>query len=154
LTRKIAGDEKVTTARAELGMPLVTASVLQPEVEEVVLASEEQLEKDYMEALKFNEEFVGLVIAEDNSEFPIDPVPLGVNGKMIYLKRGVEYDVPRKYIECLCQPIARIKTKQAKNNLNEDVTDIESTKSFQFPFRITHDANPKSKQWLTALLRR
>lgn len=142
-----------TSATAKLNN-LVTGAVLMPDQEDVVLATEAELNMAYAEALRFNEEPVTIRIHEDQSEHPIDPVPLSVNGKQIFLKRGVDYTIPRKFVECLMNPLAHIKTKQKKNNLGEDETEIESTKAYQFPFSIVEDQNPKGRAWLTQLRNR
>jgi len=147
-------EPKVSSAVADKDH-LVTSSMLElPTDEAIVLANEAAAKKDYLAQLKFNEEPVGIVIAEDSSEFPIDPVPLGVNGKTLYLKRGQEYTIPRKFVESLCSPVTRVSTKRTLNNLGEDATQLEQTRSFQFPFRITHDPSPHAKTWFNSLMQR
>lgn len=148
-------DTRVTSAVADKDH-LVDATILTPETPDVVLADAEiAREQNYLDELKFNEEIVTLTIAEDtNTEFPIDPVPLAVQGKQIFVKRGEPTQVPRKYIECLCNPTIRVKTKQTKNNLGEDATTLERSRSLQFPFSVTDDKNPRGKTWLRALLTR
>lgn len=144
---------KETSAIPELGK-LVTPTILEPEVEDVVLATNEELEKSYMEALKFNEEPVTIVIHEDTSEHPIDPVVLAVNGKSIYLKRGEEYTIPRKFVECLCNPMAHVSTKVIRRENGEEASEIKSTRAFQFPFSVVKDENPNGRKWLKALMAR
>lgn len=148
--------EQVTTSAIASLDSLVTSQILTPEVADVVLADAAiSADSSYLDELKFNEERVVLTIAEDtNSEYPIDPVPLAVNGKQIFVKRGEPTPVPRKYIECLCNPTLRVKTKRIKNNLGEDATVLERTRSLAFPFSVTEDMNPRGKLWLRALLTR
>jgi hypothetical protein len=142
----------VTSATADKDH-LVTASSLMPDQEDIVLSAQ-HLEKAYLDELKFNEEKVEITISEDtNSEYPIDPVALSVNGKQIFIKRGVATVIPRKFVECLCNPTVRVKTKQTKNNLGEDATTLERSRSLQFPFQLS-DPNPKGKEWLRRLLSR
>lgn len=131
---------------------LVTSAILRPETEDVVLASAD-LDKQYAADLKFNEEIVEITIAEDNSEFPVDPVYMGCNGKEVYVRRGVPTKIKRKFVESLCSPLIRVNTKQTKNNLGEDATEIEQRRSLQYPFQIS-DPNPRGKEWLRRLMTR
>ena len=147
----LAARETSTSAIADKDH-IVTSEILRPDTEDVVLSAAD-LKKDYLDLLRFNEEVVELTIAEDTSEFPIDPVYLACNGKEMYVKRGVPTPVARKFVECLCNPLIRVNTKQTKNNLGEDATEIEQRRSLQFPFQVS-DPNPKGKEWLRALLRR
>lgn len=149
-TDDLAEREHVTSAVADKDH-LVTPQLLMPETEDVVLAG--NLEKDYLAQLAFNEELVEITIAEDSSEFPIDPVPLSVNGQQKHIKRGVPTVIPRKFVESLCSPTIRVATKNSKNQLGEDATTLEQTRSLQFPFSLV-DKNPKGKEWLRQLLRR
>lgn len=135
----------------EFGMPNVTSRILTPQVEEVVLAGD--IDKSYLKQLAFNEEIVEITIAEDASEFPIDPVPMACNGKQIFVKRGEATNIPRKFVECLCNPLIRVATKKVKNNLDEDATILQQTRSFQYPFSLI-DRNPLGKVWLKSLLSR
>jgi hypothetical protein len=148
----LAERDVVTSALADKDH-LVTASSLMPDQEDIVLSAD-HIEKAYLDELRFNEEKVEITIAEDTgSEFPIDPVAMSVNGKQIFVKRGVPTVIQRKFVECLCNPTVRVKTRQTKNNLGEDATTLERTRSLQFPFQLS-DPNPKGKVWLRNLLNR
>jgi len=149
-TEDLAERTQTTSAVAEIDH-LVTSQILQPETEEVVLAGD--IDRDYTEQLKFNEEIVEITIAQDTSEFPRDPVPVSCNGKQVFIKRGVPTKIKRKFVECLCSPLVRVTTKQRKNNLGEDVTELNQHRSLEFPFQLQDD-NPKGKEWLRQLLTR
>ena len=150
-TDDLAEREHTTSAEAKIGH-LVTSAILRPEVDDVVLAGED-IDAEYLATLKFNEEIVELTIAEDSSEFPIDPVSMSVQGKQIFVYRGVPTKVQRKYIECITNPLLRVKTRKVVNNLGEDATVLDQTRSLQFPFQL-NDPNPKGRAWLRALLTR
>jgi len=150
-------ERDVTTSKTASLDHLVGASDLQLETaESVVLASDADTDVAYLAELKFNEEPVEITIAEDSSEFPIDPVALSNNGKQIYVKRGEATRIPRKFVECLCNPVMRVRTKQVKNNMGEDATVLERTRSLQFPFQLNevNGATPKTRAWLRSLLTR
>lgn len=151
-TRDLAPAEIKTSAVADKDH-LVTSRVLLPATEDVVLSSSEQLDRDYLNELKFNEEIVEITIAEDTSEHPIDPVFVSCQGKERFIYRGVPTKIQRKFVECLCSPMVRINTKQTKNNLGEDATTLEQTRARQFPFQLS-DPNPRGKDWLRGLLTR
>jgi hypothetical protein len=153
-TDDLRDPELINSATASLNH-LVDSTVLRPETddEDVVLASPADLKKSYMADLQFNEEIVEITIAEDNSEFPVDPVWVSCNGKEKFIYRGEPTKIARKFVECLCNPLVRVSTKQKKNNLGEDETDIVQSRSLQYPFQII-DPNPKGKAWLRALMRR
>lgn len=133
---------------------LVDSTILRPAVDEedVVLVAG-GLKKEYLARLAFNEEIVEITIAEDNSEFPVDPVWVSCNGKEKFIYRGEPTKIARKFIECLCNPLVRVNTKQKKNNLGEDETEIVQSRSLQYPFQIV-DPNPAGRAWLRALMRR
>lgn len=150
----LAPQETSTSAEAKIGR-LVTPEVLRPEVEDVVLASPADTDAAYLEELKFSETLVELTISEDSSEFPIDPVPMSVNGKQIFVKRMQPTLVKRKYVECLTNPVLRVKTKKIKNNLDEDATVLEQTRSLQYPFSVTFpNPHKRDREWLRGLLTR
>ncbi len=148
-------DETLTNSATASINHLVTSEILRPEKddEDVVLASPEDMKKSYMSDLAFNEEIVEITIAEDNSEFPVDPVWVSCNGREKFIYRGEPTKIQRKFVECLCNPMVRISTKQKKNSLGEDETEIQQHRSLQYPFQIV-DPNPKGKAWLRALMRR
>lgn len=148
-------DEVLTNSATASLNHLVDSTILRPEQddEDVVLATPGELKKTYMADLAFNEEIVEITIAEDNSEFPVDPVWVSCNGKEKFIYRGEPTKTPRKFVECLCNPLVRVSTKQKKNNLGEDETEIMQHRSLQYPFQIV-DPNPKGKAWLRALMRR
>lgn len=150
-TRDMVEDQVLTEAVADKDH-LVTNRVLLPDQEEVVL-SQADLDKDYAALLAFNEEPVEITIAEDSSDHPIDPVCLGCNGRQIFVKRGEATIIPRKFVESLCNPRIRVATRQTKNNLGEDATILQQSRSLDFPFSLV-DKNPKGKKWLNALLHR
>lgn len=153
-TDDLRDPELTNSATASLDH-LVTSEILRPENEDedVVLATPGELKKSYMADLAFAEEIVEITIAEDNSEFPIDPVWVSCNGKEKFIYRGEATKIPRKFVECLCNPLVRVSTKQKKNSLGEDETDIVQHRSLQYPFQIV-DPNPKGRAWLRALMRR
>jgi hypothetical protein len=143
------------SATASLGHLVGPTDILPvPNDREEVVLSQADLDEKYKQELKFNEEMVELTIDEDtNTDFPIDPVPMSVNGQQIFVSRGIPTMVKRKYVECLCQPKVGVTTRQKKNNLGEDVTDLHPNRSLQFPFSVA-DSNPRGRKWLADLKRR
>jgi hypothetical protein len=155
-TDDLAEKHVTTSAIAGFGN-LVTADKLQlPQQESVVLASQADTDRAYLDELAFGEQPVEITIADDTSEYPIDPVPMSCNGKQIFVSRGVPTIVPRKFVECLTNPVLRVKTRKVKNNLDEDTTVLDRTRSLQYPFSLTeiNGSTPKTKAWLHGLLTR
>lgn len=149
-TDDLAPRDVVTTSEP-LSLSNVVSKIAMPETEDVVLAGD--IDKQYAAQLAFNEEMVEITIAEDASEFPVDPVGMSNNGKQIFVKRGEPTKIRRKFVESLCNPLVRVATKKVKNNLDEDATVLQQTRSLQYPFSL-NDANPLGKVWLRQLLSR
>jgi hypothetical protein len=123
-------------------------------------AIREQLDKvDGPEALKkaeetaFMEEPLLLVISESDNPNAENPVSIGVNGVMGYVKRGEATWVKRKYVERL----ARCKSDNFKQNLKERDPEkfniLRLTRGLRYPFTVLEDKNPRGRDWLIKILK-
>lgn len=93
----------------------------------------------YLKEMKFMEETVGFIIGETSDPTAEPEVPVSVNCVTKTLKRGVEYKLPRKFINAL---IARKGTVTVENYKDKDNIDQTRTRTKFTPVHnisITYD---------------
>lgn len=115
--------------------------------EELSIASSDMLHderlknllKEEAELRAFMEEPVTFDISQTTDVNAPDPVPAGVQGIIKHFKRGVEYTVPRKFIDSLIKVTNKVKTINYKDENNVDQTKIELVPSLVYPINIIND---------------
>lgn len=109
--------------------------------------------QDKLEALKFNEEILTVMVHESTN--PIDdPIPEVWNdGKVQRFQRGKEMDVKRKYVEVLARSkkTAYSQTK-IKDGNGDDVIVNNPMTALKYPFSVLRDPNPRGAAWLKNIL--
>lgn len=105
------------------------------------------------EALSFMEEKVVLMVHEASDPNAEKRVFLSVNGRSVWLERGINYIVARKYVEVLARAKPQgIQTISAKDADGNHTTHIRKTRSLAYPFSVLQDKNPNGAAWLRDLM--
>lgn len=104
--------------------------------------------KDKAAELAFLEEMVMIRIHESGDPTAEPLVQLGVNGRQIFVKRGEDVFVRRKYVEQLL----RAKPEHIQTNIRRDGDGnvrnmISKTRALKYPFSIIRDDNPMGRAW-------
>lgn len=105
------------------------------------------------EGLAFNEEFVKILIHQSVEEFPEDPIPLGVNGRMCYVFRNQPTMIKRKYVERLCRAKPNTIRQDIGNPDPSVANKLNISAGLKYPFSLIEDKNPKGGlAWLQKLM--
>lgn len=117
--------------------------------ESIVVASEEELIKDRAERLKFDQDLLTIELDPPNEENAPQQVPVGVNGKFIYLPVGTRIRLPRCFVEVLAvaQPYT-VKVKVTERDSENPTNHMTRNPRMRYPFTILHDPSPNGRQWL------
>ncbi len=109
--------------------------------------------EDHAAALSFLNEMVVINIMESSDPDAENPVFLSVNGVPIYVTRGQDEIVRRKYVEQLlrAKPV-KVNSKGARNSEGDAINKITKTTSLRYPFNIVRDDNPKGQAWRKKIL--
>lgn len=104
--------------------------------------------KDKAAELAFLEEMVMIRIHETGDPNAEPVVQLGVNGRQVFIKRGEDVIVRRKYVEQLL----RAKPENIQTNIRRDGDGnvrnmITKTRALKYPFSIVRDDNPMGRAW-------
>lgn len=106
----------------------------------------------HAEMMAFLEEFVIINIHESPDPTDDNPVPIGNNGRMVYIKRGENTLVKRKYVGQLL----RAKPQHVKTQVVRAGDDVQNrvTKrsAMRYPFSIVRDDNPLGQPWMKKIL--
>lgn len=114
-------------------------------------------QEDYNEALAFNNQIVEIRLAESDDPNAEDPVPVGVNGRMVYIPRGVPVKLRRCYIENLLRAInTNVRTEEVLDRGSDGVAErksiIRKKHRLHYPFEMLRDpAGAKGREWLVNL---
>lgn len=121
----------------------------------------------YLDQLKFNEEPVTILIADNSrsTDTPETHVPVAVNGRgaevlmngkwveMCWLPINQELTTKRKYVEVIVRSKSdTIGTKHDDATVERPRNMIERRTSAKYPISILQDDNPKSREWYTRLM--
>lgn len=120
-----------------------------------IVVQDKPLTSDKAAMLAFMEEEI-TVLVHDTTDPTAEPLPEVINGgdrNRQYFIRGQEQKVKRKYVEVL----ARAKrtgyaSEKFVNAVGEDQYRYPGHTALRFPFTVTHDPNPKGREWLKAIL--
>lgn len=100
------------------------------------------------EELAFMEEPVEIFLHEGTNPNDLDVVPVGVNGTSVYLKRGSNHTIKRKYVAVLAT--SRPTTYSTAEGLDRDgakTVMLKAHTSVRYPFAVIQDT-PKGMAWL------
>jgi hypothetical protein len=89
---------------------------------------------------------------QDNNPEPI--VPVGVNGKVLYLQRGRQHTIARKFVEVLARARrVNYTTQDAVTPDGSHTMVMRSTTTLQYPFTVIHDpAGAVGIEWLRSIM--
>lgn len=101
----------------------------------------------------FMNEVLTIQIAESPDENDPALVEVSVNGRRQFIRRGVDQDVRRKYVEVL----ARAKRSDYDQVTldprdGERVNHLRRRNALRFPFQVVVDPNPTGRAWLRGVL--
>jgi hypothetical protein len=106
---------------------------------------------DRVEVEAFFEEMVKVIVHPDGSQFPEDPVPLGVNGRMCYVFRNKPTMMKRKYLYQLAKAKAD-SISQDPANPDPTIANKLSIRSVpRYPHSLIEDTQ-KGHEWHRAVL--
>lgn len=110
-------------------------------------------DKKQFEELKFNEEFVEVMVHESTDTNAENPVFTACNGVTQYFYRGQVQRVRRKYLAILasCKEHA-VRTQEYTQQDGARATKIVRTSSLKYPFSVISDPNKRGAAWLKGLL--
>ena len=135
------------------------------ELEQIVIAAPEVLEKDRIALLAFNEEPVTIIINRTGEKHAPPAIDLWCNGKgaeILVNGRWVETRVlpvgmvvttKRKYVEILARSKRDTVNTVVTQTKDSETNEVEVFTSSNAPFQVIDDRSPKGVQWLTELLR-
>lgn len=104
--------------------------------------------KDKAEALAFLEEMMIIRIHETGDPSAEPVVELGINGRKVFIRRGEDVIVRRKYVEQLLRAKPEsINTRYVRNGDGDVKNMIDKTRALKYPFSIIRDDNPKGRGW-------
>jgi hypothetical protein len=109
--------------------------------------------KEKLEALRFNEDVLTIVVHDSTN--PIDdPWPeVTVNGTVQRFQRGLEMQVKRKYVERLARAkLTSRGNEKYKDGNGDDAYRYPAHTALRYPFSVLHDPSPKGRAWLTGIL--
>lgn len=101
----------------------------------------------YMKELGFMEEMVTFMASEVTDPNAENPIPIGVNCEQKYITRGVEYTLPRKFLNVLICRQDRITTVNSKTPDGVDHTTIRRIPSLKYPVHVVKDESPYGGAW-------
>lgn len=102
---------------------------------------------DRVEMEGFMAEMVTVMLQPDASEFPEDPVPLGVNGRMIYVWRNTRTQMKRCYVYQLIKACADSISQDLHNDDPKIVNRLNIRPVPRYPFSVIEDT-PRGYDWL------
>jgi len=112
------------------------------------------MESERAQQLAFMEEQVTIQLHDPQDNNPEPIVPVGVNGKVLYLQRGQQHTLPRKYIEVLARARrVNYRTEEGRAADGSMTTVLKLTTTMQYPFTVIHDpSGDKGIEWLKRIM--
>lgn len=109
--------------------------------------------KSKIEIEAFMNEVLTIQVAESYDENDPALVDVSVNGRRQFIRRGVDQEVRRKYVEVL----ARAKRSDYDQVTldprdGERVNQLRRRNALRFPFQVIRDPNPQGRAWLRGVL--
>jgi hypothetical protein len=110
--------------------------------------------EDHAAELAFMAEPVKILLAETNDPNEQNVVFVSVNGRGVYLQRGIPQIVRRYYVERLYRARPqKIDTSIGRNQNGDPVNRITKKSALQYPFEILQDNNPRGRPWAEKMKR-
>ncbi|MBI4695584.1 MAG: hypothetical protein HY749_16325 [Gammaproteobacteria bacterium] len=108
----------------------------------------------HAEELAFMEEEVVINIHETDDPNAEPYVQVGSNGKIIYITRGEDVIIKRKYLERLARA-KRVGYQQKHLNSSDPLkyNRLDMKTALQYPFELKEDLNPRGRDWLVKILK-
>ena len=101
----------------------------------------------------FMEEFLDVMIHESTDPNAESVIPVGVNGRMVWLLRGQPLQLRRKYVEVLARSkTTAYKTVKGRSYDGSDKVDLVGHTALTYPFSVISDKNPQGAAWLRSVL--
>ena len=135
------------------------------ELDEIVLATPEQLQKDYAEHLAFLEEPVTIRVERTSEKFAPRVIDVWCNGKgaevvingrwvsVGVIPVGMPVTTKRKYVEILARAKHEaINTRVVDPEAEQPDNKVDSHVSSRAPFSVIEDRSPKAAAWLSGLV--
>lgn len=106
------------------------------------------------EVEKFMQESLVIVVHKSTDKNAPPRVPVGVNGKQVWLPRDQKIRIPRCYVERLARSQeATFSTDENPDPRHDEGKIIRRTNGQVYPFSVLHDPNPRGAQWLQKVTR-
>lgn len=123
---------------------------------EKIAVLDKPLESDYLEALKFNEEVIEIMLQPSSEENAPMVVDVYVNGEAKWIPVGQQVPLKRKFVEVLMRskPVS-IQTEHESHQSGAKVINnriIRNTRA-KYPLSILNDPNPKGREWVNRIMR-
>jgi len=123
---------------------------LEPTVVEPV---ESPVPKIKLEALRFNEDIITIVV-HDSTNPTDEPFPEVWNDGVVQrFQRGKEMQVKRKYVEVLARAKRTTRGNEKYKDANgDDAYRYPAHSALRYPFSVLHDPSPRGRAWLSGIL--
>ena len=106
---------------------------------------------DEATALLFAEDKLTIVIHNSSEKNAEDPVPVGVNGRMAYVKRAQKTIMPRKYVERLLRAQSDSVEQDVTAREEKDFNRLTIRPTQRYPLSVLHDPHPNGAAWLQSI---
>lgn len=101
----------------------------------------------------FMNEVLTIMIPESTDENDTPLVEVGVNGRKLYIRRGVEQEVRRKYVAALARCKSTDYSQVTLDPRNgEAVNRLHRRQMLRYPFTVIADPNRNGHAWLRGVL--
>lgn len=103
---------------------------------------------DEAEYASFMNQYVTIEIASPRDKNEATQVPVGVNGKQLWLPRGTPVEIRRCFVERLLRSQSRsYATETDSDYAAETGTRIAEKIGTDYPIQIVYDADPRGHEW-------
>lgn len=107
---------------------------------------------DEATALLFAEDKLTIIIHNSgDTRNQEDPVPVGVNGRMAYVKREQRTVMPRKYVERLLRAQSDSVEQDITAKEEKDFNRLTIRPTQRYPLSVLHDPHPNGAAWLQSI---
>ena len=105
--------------------------------------------KEKMDQMKFDQEKIEILIQPSTERWADNSVFISVNGRAIYLIRGVKIWVPRNYCEVLARArVSNYGNREIVDQSGQRTVANEETRAHRIVFQVCTDRNPLGPHWL------
>lgn len=146
-----------STEDMEIGQP---ANIIIPdtgpidrEPEEIIPVETAAINKDYADALQFNEQVLTIVIQPSGEENAPMVIPVWNNGEPMWIRVGMQTKIKRKFVEDLlrAKPIS-VQTMHEDVGSNVVSNQVVRSARSKYPLTVIHDPSPKGYEWMTRVM--